>query len=168
MPHSTQPRTGLLRRSAFPRVALLVTILPFNVVCSDPHARFPMPADGADLSILRQFVIDDSREHRRMRVVVRDAAAWARLPLIDERIDFEREMALIVTLGRVVRRGYSVRITRVRRDGPVLRVEATVESPPPDAPPEICAPFCVAVIPRCDLRVAGFDAAPPPAKLPGS
>lgn len=158
----------MLHRKVLRRVTLAAAILLLNVVCTDPHPRMPLPANGAELPILRQFIVDDSREHRRMRVVVRDAAGWSRLPLIDERIDFEREMALIVTLGRVVQRGYSVRITRVWRDGPVLRVEATVESPPSDAPPDICAPFCVAVIPRCDLRVAGFDPAPPPAKLPGS
>jgi len=99
-----------------------------------------------------------------MQIVVRSESDRARMPLVGEPIDFEREMALVVTLGRVVSERYSVRVTRVWRQGPKLRVEIETAPPPEGSPITYATPFCVAVVPRCDLNVAGFEAGPPRTK----
>jgi len=121
----------------------------------------PLPEEGAELPILRQFKGRDSHELRAMRAVARDRAAWGRLSLIDEQIDFDREMALVVTLGRVMSDDYGVCISRVWREGRHLKVEIERVRPRAGAALSPTAPYCVAVVPRCDLNVSGFLAAPP-------
>ena len=96
-----------------------------------------------------------------MQLVIRDEATLARVPIADVPVDFSRQMVLIVTLGRVVSEGYSVSIDRVWRQGWTLRVGLTVVAPPPNAGPGVATPFCVAVVPRCDLNVADFSPEPP-------
>ncbi len=96
-----------------------------------------------------------------MQVVVRDPAMLARIPLADVSVNFADEMLLIVTLGRVTSDRYSVDVTRVWREGGRLRVEVTVTAPPPGVPIAMAAPFCIAVVPRCDLNVADFAVEPP-------
>ena len=120
-----------------------------------------MPLDGEELPILRQAAGVHSHETRAMRVVVRDAATLARIPIEDVTVDFTREMLLIATLGRVTSDQYLVAIDRIWREGPTLRVRMVVTSPPPGAPLAMASPFCIAVVPRCDLNVAGFAPEPP-------
>jgi hypothetical protein len=120
-----------------------------------------LPLDGEELPILRQSSGVHSHETRAMKVVVRDAATLARIPIEDVPVDFTREMLLIVTLGRVTSDQYRVAIDRVWREGPTLRVRIVVTSPPPGAPLAMASPFCIAVVPRCDLNVAGFAPEPP-------
>lgn len=118
-------------------------------------------ADGAELPILRQVQGTHCHETLAVQLVVRDAATLARIPLQDIPVDFTREMLLIVTLGRVTSDHYSVRIGRVWRRGHQLRVGLTVESPSAEAPIVMASPYCIAVVPRCDLNVAGFSPEPP-------
>lgn len=134
----------------------------FGVGCLSPQAR---PAclvpDGAELPIIRQVQGTHSHETLAMQLVIRDPAALARIPLADIEVDFQKEMLLIVTLGRVTSDQYGVRITRVWRQKHELRVAVTVETPPVGAPIAMASPYCMAVIPRCDLNVAGFSPEPP-------
>mgnify|MGYP000156239434 CR=1 FL=1 len=96
-----------------------------------------------------------------MRLVVRDAGMLAQVPLVDIPVDFREQMVLIITLGRRLSDQYAVRINRVYRDGPRLRVDYEVTAPPPDAPLVVSSPFCMAVVPRCDLNVEDFSPALP-------
>ena len=121
----------------------------------------PMPADGEDLPILNQVHGAHSHESRAMQLVVRSPAVLAQVPLTDVPVDFSQEMLLIVTLGRVPSDQFTVTIDRVWREGPHLRVSTTVSAPPPGAPVIMASPYCIAVVPRCDLNVAGFTAQPP-------
>lgn len=130
--------------------------------CRELREEFHVtPADGEDLPILRQVQGAYCRESQAMQLVIRDTATLAQAPLADVPVDFASEMLLIVTLGRVASDQYSVKIDRVWREGPHLRVSYVVTSPPPGAPPVVASPYCVAVVPRCGLGVAGFSPQPP-------
>lgn len=120
-----------------------------------------VPADGEELPILRQSHGAHCHETRAMQLVIRDTATLARVPLADVAVDFSREMLLVVTLGRVTSDQYSVNVDRVWRDGPRLRVATTVDSPPPGAKMVMASPYCIAVVPKCELNVAGFSPQPP-------
>ncbi|HVP11480.1 MAG TPA: hypothetical protein VMV94_09875 [Phycisphaerae bacterium] len=121
----------------------------------------PMPAEGDELPILRQVHGTHCHETRAMQLVIRDPATLAQVPLTDVPVDFSQEMLLIVTLGRVPSDLYTVNIDRVWREGPHLRVSSTVTSPPPGAPLVMASPYCIAVVPRCDLNIHGFSPRPP-------
>lgn len=121
----------------------------------------PLPAVGEELPVLRRVAGTHSHETRAMQVVVRDPAMLARIPLADVEVDFAQEMLLIVTLGRVTSDRFAVDVTRVWREGGRLRVEVTVTAPPAGAPVAMASPFCIAVVPRCDLNVADFAPEPP-------
>lgn len=99
-----------------------------------------------------------------MRLAIRNAADLSQIPLDEFHVDFEKEMVLIVTLGRVPSDQYSVRITKVHRDRGRLIADVEVVQPPPDAPLVIASPYCVAIVERCDLPVEGFATRPPSRK----
>ncbi|RIK68859.1 MAG: hypothetical protein DCC65_01640 [Planctomycetota bacterium] len=120
-----------------------------------------LPAPGEDVPILHKMHGTHSHETRAMQVAVRDLATLAQIPLADVPVDFSSEMLLVVTLGRVISDQYSIDIRRVWRDGGVLRVETVVTAPAPGVPTVMASPYCIAVIPRCDLNVAEFANAPP-------
>lgn len=141
--------------------ALLAGALAGISACNDPRPSEQAVADGAELPILRQTIVADSHELRRIRAVARTRGAWARLALTDEEIDFDREMALIVTLGRSVGPQRGVRIARVWREGRQLRVETERLQPVDPSTVVVAAPFCIAIVPRCDLEVIGFLPEPP-------
>jgi len=143
-------------------VASLIGLMLTAAGCHDitPGMR-QLPADGEELPILHQEAGTHSHETRAMRLVIRSPAALAQVPLQDVPVDFQREMLLIVTLGRVPSDQYAVHIDRVWREGHKLRVATTVQAPPPDAPLRMASPYCIAVVPRCDLNVAGFQTEPP-------
>jgi len=120
-----------------------------------------MPMEGEDLPILHQVQGTHSHEMRAMQLVIRDAATFARVPLVDVPVDFSQEMLLVVTLGRVPSDQYRVGIDRVWREGHKLRVAATVVTPAPGAPLVIASPYCIAVVRKCGLNVEGFSPEPP-------
>lgn len=130
--------------------------------CIDTNASLhELPADGESLPILNQVSRVHSHETRAMQLVVRDAATYAKVPLESIDVDFEREMLLIVTLGRVPSDQYRVHINRVFREKGVLKVESFVEQPPPGAPLAPASPYCIAVVPQCELNVDRFSPIPP-------
>ncbi len=96
-----------------------------------------------------------------MQVVVRDSASLAKIPLEDIEVDFSREMLLVITLGSVPSDSYRVRIDRVFREGGSLKVDATIVQPPPGAPLVPASPYCIAVVPQCELNVLNFMPEPP-------
>ena len=96
------------------------------------------------------------RMTQRMQVVVRREEDLARIPLVDSPIDFEQEMALVMTLGRTVSEQQSIRITRVWRQGRQLRVAIETAAPARELVLRESTPFCVAIVPKCELEVAGF------------
>jgi len=147
------------------RVALVLAIacLVFLPVgCRDlREGVHSLPPDGGELPILRHHAGAHCHETRAMQLVIRDPATFARIPLCDVFVDFSEEMLLIVTLGRVTSDQFTVSIDRVRREGHELRVGLTIASPPPNAPVVMASPYCIAIVPHCDLNVADFSLAPP-------
>lgn len=114
-----------------------------------------------ELPILRSRNGLHSHENRAMQLVIRDPATLARVPIVDVPVNFDREMLLIVTLGRVMSDQYSVEIDRVWREKSKVRVSTRVTQPAPGASPAIATPYCIVVVPRSDLNVEGFLATPP-------
>lgn len=120
-----------------------------------------LPNEGEDLPILRQLSGTHSHEARAMQIVIRDDASLAKLPLTKVDVNFDREMLLIVVMGRVPSDQYAVKIDRVWREGRRLLVKTIVQTPPAGAPLTVASPWCIAVVPRCDLNVQGFATEPP-------
>ncbi len=130
--------------------------------CHEPRHQYGvMPQDGEELPILDLVTGTHSHETQGMQVVIRDAPTLAQVPIVDVPVDFASQMLLVVTLGRVTSDQYLVTIDRVWREGGRLRVKTTVQTPPPGAPVAMASPYCIAVVPRCDLNVAGFSPRPP-------
>lgn len=149
------------RAGAFTGVWLM-SLLVLGPGCRNRTADVRLlPAEGEELPILHQVFGKHSHETRAMQLAIRSPQALALVPLRDVPVDFQREMVLIVTLGRIPSDQYAVRIDRVWREGHKLRVATTVQTPQPNAPISMASPYCIAVIPRCDLDVADFDAEPP-------
>ncbi len=126
--------------------------------CSELNDRAtPLPAEGDDLPIAHQVSGTFSHEDRPMQLVIRDQELLSQVPLVDVPVDFRSQMLLVVTLGRRLSDKYAVRINRVWREGPMVHVDYQIDSPPPGAPVLVSSPFCIAVVPRCDLNVEGFS-----------
>lgn len=150
-------------RTAKRMAALALFVLAtVGVGCTMNDAEFrELPADGAELPILRQVSRVHSHETRAMQVVVRNSAGLAKVPLEEIPVDFNKEMLLVITLGRVPSDQYRVQIDRVFREGGALQVEATIEEPGPGAPLAPASPYCIAVVPQCELNVINFLAEAP-------
>ncbi len=100
-----------------------------------------------------------------MRLVVRDQAHMAFVPVGDVPVDFSRQMVLFVTLGQVYSESYDVQIDRVWRQNREVRVGITKTYPPSGEMnyPHPSSPYYLVVVPKSDLNVEGFatEAAPP-------
>ena len=141
-------------------VAVLLVCGPFG--CNREGGVQQSNSDQAvDFPILRSRNGAHSHENRAMQLVIREAATLARVPIVDIPVNFDHEMLLIVTLGRVMSDQYAVEIDRVWREKSKVRVSTRVTQPAAGAAPTIATPYCIAVVPRSDLNVEGFLATPP-------
>ncbi len=150
----------------FRQSMVVITVLALGGVipgCLDERSLTDqLPTDGAALPIIRQWSRTHSHEQRAMRLAIRNAADLSQIPLEEFNIDFESEMALIVTLGRMPSDQFRAQIAGVRRDRGRLVVDVEIVQPPVDTPFQPASPYCIAIVPRCDLPVAGFATRPPP------
>lgn len=117
--------------------------------------------EPVEIPILRSAHGAHSHERRAMQLVIRDPATLAKVPIVDIPVNFDQEMLLVVTLGQVMSEEYAVVIDRVWQERSKVRVSTRVTQPSPGASPSIATPYCIAVVPRSDLNVAGFSATPP-------
>ena len=136
-------------------------LAPFAGCLGSASTTDRLPPDGAELPIIREWSMSHSHESRAMQLAIRNASDLSQIPLAEFDIDFDTEMALIVTLGRMPSDQYRVRITGVHRDRGRLIADVEVVQPPAGAPFVIASPYCVAIVPRCDLPVEGFATRPP-------
>lgn len=147
-------RSSLARARAIGCLGLLCLISG----CAELNDRAtPLPADGDELPIAHQVSGTFSHEDRPMELVIRDQELLSQVPLVDVPVDFRTQMLLVVTLGRRLSDKYAVRINRVWREGPMIHVDYQIDSPPAGSPVTVSSPFCIAVVPRCDLNVDGFS-----------
>ena len=130
--------------------------------CTGPRPVTDGSLTGAlpvDFPILREHRATFSRLSRPVRLVIRDAPTFARLPLTEIDVDFDREMVLIAGLGPVQSDAFGIRITRVRRRG--RRLDAEVETIRPEAGSAVrhaaASPYHLVVVPRSDHNVVGFE-----------
>jgi len=146
------------------RYVVLATIVP--VGCGGPTSR-PTPPSSEELPILWERHGTASHVARPLRVVVRDAATLARLPITDVPVDFETQMVLVAALGPVPSDRAGVRITRVWRQGDRIHVQVRTLHPAEGGPgaPVRTSPYHVVVVPRSDLNVVGFSATVPQGAL---
>jgi len=102
-----------------------------------------------------------SELRRPLRLVIRDAAHLACIPVAEVPVDFSKQMVLVAARGAVPTEGYAIRITRVWREGRRIRVDVRMSQPQPGGQPPkhaLCAPYHIVVVPRSDLNVEGFSA----------
>lgn len=98
-----------------------------------------------------------------LRLVARNQAEMALCPISDVPVDFDRQMVLAATMGQVLSDGYAIRIERVYREGPFIKVDVRIYRPPPVTQPGDLRPACpyhVVVVPRSDLNVENFSPDP--------
>lgn len=162
MPDTSKRSSPPRRPKHLVRTGFLCLIAGSLVRCMDPGGPIrPRIEDGSELPILSQITGTHCNESRPMQLVIRDPATFAQVPLRELSVDFQNEMVLVVTLGRVPSDKYAVEIDRVWREGHQLRVAVSVLAPEAGHPITPATPFCIAVVPRSDLNVARFAPEPP-------
>lgn len=105
-----------------------------------------------------------------LRLVVRDQAHMAFVPVGDVPVDFDRQMVLFVTMGQVYSESYGVSIDRVWQHNNLVRVGVTETFPAAGEMsfPTPCSPYALAVVPKSDANVDGFVTEITPPTLEGS
>lgn len=117
-----------------------------------------------DLPIVWEHAGSYSDVARPFRVVARDAATLAQLPLVEVPVDFRTHMVLVAALGPTTSDEYGVRITRVWREGNRIRTEVARVHPGEVKRGGVvrASPYHIVVVPRSDLNVDGFSPVVPP------
>jgi len=117
------------------------------------------PAPGEDLPILWEASGTYSRLSRTVRIVARDRATLAQLPIAEVPVDFDSQMVLIAGLGPTPNDKLGIRIKRVWRDGSRIRVLERHIHPGFDQAPGLrpASPWTILVVPRSDLNVEGYS-----------
>lgn len=95
--------------------------------------------------------------------IIKDRETWGQLwarhsgfrspPEPIPAVNFDKEMVIVVTLGRQRTGGYAIEITRVQADGKHLKIFVKRSAPPPGAMTiqALTAPFLMVAIPRSGL-----------------
>ena len=106
---------------------------------------------------------------QEMRLVVRDQAHMAFVPVGDVPVDFSSQMVLFVTTGQVYAESYDIQIDRVWRQDQLVRVGVTKTYPQAGETgyPHPCSPYYLVVVPKSDMNVEGFATEITPPKLGG-
>lgn len=145
--------------------AMLPVLCLMAVGCSmAPRTDLEPMADGEVLPVLRERSAVFSTINRPLRLVIHDPGTLAMLPFDPGPVDFDREMVLLAAMGPTPSADCAIRIRRVWRDGPRLRVRVELQFPPGDAARSEAraSPYHLVVVPRSDRRIRGFEAAVSP------
>jgi hypothetical protein len=97
------------------------------------------------------------------REVIKDQSAWDKLwaqhaqPVNEPekpKVDFSKEMVILVAMGRKTTGGHSIEITSVKPDRDHLIITVKSSSPPPGAfaTQALTAPFHIVAVPRSELK----------------
>jgi len=136
---------------------LLMLLAPLG--CSDLHARSSSATPVVvDIPILRQENGTYSPLSRRARILVRNQATLAQLPLTEIPVDFQTEMLLVCGLGPMPDDRSGVRIARVWKEGNRIRVQEQAIYPATGRQEGLrpASPWTAVVIPRSNLNVQGY------------
>lgn len=125
----------------------------------DTASPTTVPAGTEELPILWQASGTYSRLTKAVRLVVRDPATLAQIPLCEVPVDFRTEMILIAGLGPTPRDDCGIIIQHVWKEGDRLRVLERQIYPGSRIRPgfRLASPWTVVVVPRCDLDVEGYS-----------
>jgi hypothetical protein len=137
----------------------LLTVLLGAVGCQTTGVM-----DGADqlaaeeIPILWQESGTYSRLVRPVRILARDRATLAQVPLAEVPVDFDQQMVLIAGMGPTPHSGTGIRITRVWKEGRRIRVQERHIHPGlgEASGVEASSPWTIVVIPRSELNVQGY------------
>ncbi len=128
------------------------------------------PADPPEeIPILDSTSGSYSRLKSPVRIVIRDAATLARLPLAEVDVDFDTQMILLAGLGPTYQEGTGIRITRVWREGSRIRVqERTISGGMTQVgQPQRVSPWTMVIVPRHGMNVEGYSTQVPARALAG-
>ena len=146
-------------------------LLVMVVACTDRQdvQRCPVERVIEDLPILWEASGTWSHVTRPVRIVAYDAATLAQVPVTEVPVDFETQMVLITALGPTLGEDIGVKITRVWREGPRVRVQEQRIHPGLErsAGLERSSPWSVVVVPRCELEVEGYTSRVPAGLMGG-
>lgn len=126
---------------------------------SDRAGPGSTPAPGEDLPILWEASGTYSRIRHGARIVVRDSATLAQIPLTEVPVDFDSQMVLIAALGPTPNPRLGIRIKRVWREGSRIRVLERPIHPGSDdgSATRPASPWTMVVVPKTDLNVDGYS-----------
>jgi hypothetical protein len=115
-------------------------------------------AAAEDIPILWQSSGTYSRISRRARILVRDPATLAQIPVTEIPVNFDTQMVLIAGLGPTPSGEQGIRIVRVWRQGSKIHVQERAIHPGADrtAGLQPASPWTAVVIPKSDLNVDGY------------
>lgn len=107
---------------------------------------------------------------RAARIIVRDRATLAQVPVGEVPVDFETQMVLVAALGPTPGSDVGIRITRVWEQDGRLRVQERQIHPGREQERGLspASPWTAVVIPRSDLNVSGYSPVVPPNLISGS
>jgi hypothetical protein len=122
-----------------------------------------------EIPILWQESGTYSRLGRSVRILARDQATLAQVPLTEVPVDFDTQMVLIAGMGPTPHGGTGIRITRVWREGRRIRVQERHIHPGLGETGQVdpASPWTVVVIPRSELNVQGYTPDVPARLLQG-
>jgi hypothetical protein len=145
-----------------------LTLILASSACTAGRARGSADlAPIEDLPIVWQKSGTYSRIARTIRVVARDPETLARVPISEVPVDFKSQMVLIVGLGPTPSNELGVRVGRVWRQGSQIRVQERRIHPGAESSgrSEPASPWTMAVVPKSDLNVEGFQTRVPAGAL---
>lgn len=127
--------------------------------CSQNNSQVTSSSGAAeDVTVLWEKSGTFSRLGRPVRILVRDQATLAQVPIAEIKVDFENEMLLVAGLGPTASSELGIRIVRVWREGSQLRVQERQTHPGLDSSSTVnpASPWTIVAIPKSDLNVRGY------------
>lgn len=157
-----RPETSpaVLLRVSYVITPMLILIAAAGNGCDvAPAIQTADSTPGEDLSIYWEKSGTYSRLGRSVRVLARDEATLAQVPVTEVPVDWKTQMVLVAGLGPTPTSDVGLRITRVWREGPRIRVLERQIHPGTEKLGGLnpASPWTVVVIPRSDLNVEGYS-----------
>lgn len=154
-------RTSLCRRLRSNAWAWIPIVLGCISGCHSSYVEpTTVPSGIEELPILWQASGTYSRLTRAVRLVVRDPATLAQVPLCEVPVDFRSQMVLIPGLGPTARNDLGIRIQSVRQERSRIRVLERQIYPgdrPESGGPHPASPWTVVVVPLSSSSVEGYS-----------
>jgi hypothetical protein len=143
-----------MRLTGFALIGTLFLLTGCSQVTEAPPVR-----ETVDYDILWEKSGTYSRLGRAIRIVARDEATLAQIPVPEVPVDFSSQMVLVAGLGPITSDDMGIRIERVWQDGSRIRVQEKRIHPGPDQKTGLhpASPWTVVVVPRSDLNVEGYS-----------